>query len=904
MRRLGLASLLIAINAGLLLVAVVGVAAGAVRVLRQLADRQAIARVDLAARSAAAALERAGDRAVAAAHLVADQPAIGALAAAGDRARLRAWLESVRRSSDLTGCALLVRGVPVATAGRPLPWATLRAGLASGAIAAPAAQAPPGAPAAPVALEAPAAPGSSEVLAAPGSSQAPAVPGSPGVPAPASPGPSAAAPESSETPAAPGFSEAPGAPGASAAQGTPGAPAAPGVAPGPSGAAPGSPGAPWAAGPASAPAAPREGRILAREPAAEGGVLILGGMALLPRRTAVAPRAEAVTALALDEAFTRWLGRQVGLQVTVLDAAAAARAAAPAAMVRERALAMRPAAPTLTGLPVGQDLAGTGQPAGAGQPAAGPTPGAGQAPAARVDALDLYVADRPLYGPSGEVAGVVEATLPTAAADGSLASLVGRLMLLALSLAALATAASAFAGRRLGRRVRRLTAAAARLGSGDLTTPIARAPGAELGALAATLEETRRELLRLTAELRRRQAEGEAVLTGVAEGVLAVDRDRRLRYLNPQAAAMLGVEAGEALGRFCGDVLQPRGVAGGGGARPCEDSCPIVHARFRGSARSTEHLMASGGRLRSVVITSSGPVEERQFLVLRDETEVELARRQRDGVLANISHEFKTPLAAQRASLELLRERLWGGADGGAGEDNGAGESGGAGGPPAPQAPAAEVQDLVLSLERGGLRLTQLIDNLLESVRIESGQDGLRRRPVALDEVVEEAVEMTAPLFAQRRQRLAVELPYPLPPVEGDAPRLTQVFVNLLANAQKFAPAGSTVAVGGEVTPREVALWLDDQGPGLPPDGDGGRELFRRFVRSPGRLGEPEQSGMGLGLWIVQSIVERHGGTVEAERRSPGTRIRVTLPRAAPGDGTRPAGTPTAAVARTGGLLQ
>jgi K+-sensing histidine kinase KdpD len=173
-----------------------------------------------------------------------------------------------------------------------------------------------------------------------------------------------------------------------------------------------------------------------------------------------------------------------------------------------------------------------------------------------------------------------------------------------------------------------------------------------------------------------------------------------------------------------------------------------------------------------------------------------------------------------------------------------------------------------------------LIDNLLESVRIESGQDGLRRRPVALDEVVEEAVELTAPLFAQRRQRVRVELPYPLPPVLGDAPRLTQVLVNLLANSQKFAPAGSPVCLGGEVSAGEVALWVDDEGPGLPETAGSGREIFRRFVRSPQAMAEPEESGVGLGLWIVQSIVQRHGGAVESERRNPGTRIRVTLPRA------------------------
>jgi signal transduction histidine kinase len=740
MRRLSLSSLLMALNAGLVLVAVVGTAAGAVRVLRQLADRQALARADLAAQSAALAIERAGDRVLASARLLADRPAVGRILSAGDRAGLAAWLERFRRTSDLTGCALFA-GV-AAEAGRPGEGGPL-GGEAGGRGAA--------------------------------------------GPLLASAGPPLA----------------------------------------------------WEA------LRRREGgRSLFAD---DQGRLVLGGSAPV----AGAPGVEAVTARVLDQDYARRLGRQVGLPVTVLDSRAAARASAPAARLRDLALAAgpRPAAD------------------GMGSPPA----------AARLAAIDGYVADRPLFGPGGEVVGVVEAELPAAAVDGPLGTLVARLLALALAVAALATAASAVAGRWLGRPVRELTGSAARLGRGDLTTPIAKAPGRELGALAATLEDTRRQLLRLTAELRRRQAEGEAVLTGIAEGVFSVDRDRRIRYLNPQAAALLGLRQDEALGRFCGDVLNPRDAAG---ERPCEDGCPIVHARFRGSARATEHLQLGGGRRRSVVITSAAPVEERQFLVMRDETDVELARRQRDTVLANISHEFKTPLAAQRASLELLREKLL--ERGGSNESNEGDESDGA-------------QALVLSLERGGLRLTQLIDNLLESVRIESGQDSVRRRPVALDEVVEEAVELTAPLVAQRRQRVEVSLPYPLPPVLGDAPRLVQVFVNLLANAQKFAPAGSPLAIGGEVTERDVALWVDDRGPGLPPSADSGRALFRRFVRSPEEMAEPEQSGMGLGLWIVQSIVERHGGTVAAERRDPGTRMRITLPRSPEAETAAAAAKPAAA---------
>jgi signal transduction histidine kinase len=178
--------------------------------------------------------------------------------------------------------------------------------------------------------------------------------------------------------------------------------------------------------------------------------------------------------------------------------------------------------------------------------------------------------------------------------------------------------------------------------------------------------------------------------------------------------------------------------------------------------------------------------------------------------------------------------------------------------------------------------LTQLIDNLLESVRIEAGQDRLRQKLVALDEVVEEAVELVRPLLDQRGQTLSVDLPYPLPPIHGDAPRLVQVMVNLVANANKFAPAGSHICLGGAAEdPATITLWVEDEGPGLPavpPE-----QLFGRFAQAaPG----DEAGGVGLGLWIVKSIVTRHGGQVRAETTGHGTRVSVTLPRRLPREDT------------------
>jgi signal transduction histidine kinase len=365
------------------------------------------------------------------------------------------------------------------------------------------------------------------------------------------------------------------------------------------------------------------------------------------------------------------------------------------------------------------------------------------------------------------------------------------------------------------------------------------------------MDDMRRNLLELNSELRHREAEAQVVLEAVVEGVYAVDQERNITYLNPQAARLLGIEAADAIGKFCGDVLKP---CGPGGTRPCvTTACPILRARQGGGAQSVEQLQTRSGN-RQTVITSSRVVNGLQVQVLRDETELEGVRRARDTVLANVSHEFRTPLAAQLASIELLREGL-------------------------NSAPPEKLEELVLSLERGTLRLTRLIDNLLESVRIESGQLDVRRQSIELGDVVEDARALVEALLRQRRQPLEVQVPEGLT-LLGDATRLTQVFVNLIANASKFAPEDTPIRIGAETADKAgdqvVRAWVEDSGPGLP---EGAVDIFDRFKRG---AEEPEPGGLGLGLWISRSIVERHGGTIAVSRTADErTRFTITLPLAA-----------------------
>jgi K+-sensing histidine kinase KdpD len=187
-------------------------------------------------------------------------------------------------------------------------------------------------------------------------------------------------------------------------------------------------------------------------------------------------------------------------------------------------------------------------------------------------------------------------------------------------------------------------------------------------------------------------------------------------------------------------------------------------------------------------------------------------------------------------------------------------------------------RELVATLQRGTQRLAWLIDNLLESVRIEAGQLGIRHQDVVLDEVVVAARELIEPLIAQRRQRIDVQLASDVPIISGDPQRLTQVLVNLLANASKFGPSGSTIRIGASAVSGDgLEFWVEDEGSGPPNVGDA--SLFEQFRRAGGEK-DPDESGLGLGLFIVRSIVMRHGGEVRLTRTAEGrTRAEVRLPK-------------------------
>jgi signal transduction histidine kinase len=234
-------------------------------------------------------------------------------------------------------------------------------------------------------------------------------------------------------------------------------------------------------------------------------------------------------------------------------------------------------------------------------------------------------------------------------------------------------------------------------------------------------------------------------------------------------------------------------------------------------------------------------------------SEEEVMHRLVGHFLANIAHEFRTPLSALAASVELLRDQ-------------------------APDLNPAELQELLTSLHLGVLVLQSLIVHLLESGSIEAGRFRVFPTPSDLVQLIAEVTQTMQPLLAKRRQSLHVEMPASLPLVEADPRRTVQVLINLLSNASKYSPDDTEIIVSVIAADGRVRVSVADQGPGIPAESR--TDLFRLFMQDRGSPDDRlARGGTGLGLSVVKAVVEAQGGQVGVDDRPGGGAIFwFTLP--------------------------
>jgi PAS domain S-box-containing protein len=232
------------------------------------------------------------------------------------------------------------------------------------------------------------------------------------------------------------------------------------------------------------------------------------------------------------------------------------------------------------------------------------------------------------------------------------------------------------------------------------------------------------------------------------------------------------------------------------------------------------------------------------------------ADRRKDEFLATLAHELRNPLAPVRNAVAILGKR----------------------GPLDPElAWSREV------IERQVGQMSRLIDDLLDIARIASGKLRIRKERIALDHAIDLAIETSRPNLHAAGHRLSVLMPSERVLVDADPTRLAQVFSNLLNNAARYTDGRGNVALSAEVQGRHVAVSVEDDGIGFPPEV--ADRLFKPFSQLTSAH-ERSHGGLGIGLSLVQGIVELHGGTVEGRSPGPGkgSEFIVRLPLASTND--------------------
>jgi signal transduction histidine kinase len=171
--------------------------------------------------------------------------------------------------------------------------------------------------------------------------------------------------------------------------------------------------------------------------------------------------------------------------------------------------------------------------------------------------------------------------------------------------------------------------------------------------------------------------------------------------------------------------------------------------------------------------------------------------------------------------------------------------------------------------------LTRLIDDLLDVSRVTTGRIHVMKEDVPLDRTVARAVEAVQPLLDARKQRLEVELRHLR--IVGDEARLTQIFINLLENASKYTPEDGSIRVRMRCDGDHATVAIADTGIGIEPDVL--RDIFELFIQADNAL-DRAHGGLGVGLALVRTLVELHGGTVTASSpgRGRGSTFTVALP--------------------------
>jgi len=460
------------------------------------------------------------------------------------------------------------------------------------------------------------------------------------------------------------------------------------------------------------------------------------------------------------------------------------------------------------------------------------------------DALYYAAAIRPTASPDAKGAPasyVLRLALPLPDVDRQFSAMRRPVWTAFLILLAFAAGTSLLLFRGTSRRIRGLTEFSRRMAAGDFR-PLSVDPGG--GSLDALARELNKSAARLDASInmltdeRNRSA---AILGSMIEGVAVIGEDERVIFSNGAFSQILGLEIGEIEGRPLLEVARQ------------SDLLAAIRMALSGHEQVTSEIVVGTVRPRSFAVTAA-PVQASSHkgavLVLHEISDLRRLERVRQDFVANVSHEFRTPLTAIQGFAETLL--------GGALDD------------------PANRRRFVEIIREHAMRLARLTEDLLKLSRIEAGQLKLEFRPVSVAQLVESCVETAQLKATPRNLALSVQLPDGLPAVRGDANSLQEVLQNLLDNALQYTPGGGRIEVSASCSDGRVTVTVADTGIGIPQAEQ--ERIFERFYRVDAARSR-EAGGTGLGLSIARHIMEAHGGRLWVESAvGEGSRFHFSIP--------------------------
>lgn len=422
------------------------------------------------------------------------------------------------------------------------------------------------------------------------------------------------------------------------------------------------------------------------------------------------------------------------------------------------------------------------------------------------------------------------------------------LLLLAAIAAALAAASSALIANRIAKPLEQLRQQASAVSGGDYTTEVVPQPPEEIAELAKAFNAMTNRVQLLISEGEAIQNRLTSIISNLTDGVLVVDDREVVLAANPRAQELLQVTNARAAGQSMVVVTRDH------------DLTALMERALQSGTTGTATIEHTASRriidATAIPVASSG--QRIGVLLLRDVTDLRRLESVRREFVANVSHELKTPLASIRAMVETL--------EAGAIDDPGV---------------AADFLHRVIGEVD---RLTQLVEELLDLGRLESGREQLQLRIVEPGQLLERAASRLQSQIDRAGLTIAIDLPEALAKVLVDTARIDQVLMNLVHNAVKFTPRGGAIILSARDLDRMVEFAVADTGAGIPPD-----ELDRVFERFYKADKARRSEGSGLGLAIAKHIVAAHGGTLTVSSESGhGSEFRFTLPVAPGSAGSTP----------------